>query len=344
MFIDTAKIKVYGGKGGAGCVSFHHTSRNPRGGPDGGNGGRGGDVIIRADRQLATLCDYFYQPISRADNGTHGGSNRKYGAAGASKTLRVPVGTIVRDRDTGETLADLDAPGQELVVAKGGRGGFGNLHYKSSTNRAPRKSEPGGEGQYRSIELELKLLADIGLVGFPNAGKSTLISGITHAHSRIASYPFTTRQPILGLLEFPDFTSAVIADIPGIVDGAHRNVGLGHQFLRHVERCSILLLLIDMAGVDNRDPRHDYEVLLRELSRHDEKLGNRHRLVVANKMDLPAAAANLDAFKGTHGNVPIMPISALEGAGLDELTGKLHTALNTNNTKQPTQHMENSSE
>jgi len=285
----------------------------------GGNGGRGGDVIIKTDKQLATLCDYFYEPINKAENGTPGGSTRKNGAYGKNLILKVPVGTIVRDVESGDIIADLDEDGKEVVVAKGGRGGWGNLHFKSSTNRAPRQSDPGKPGEEKELHLELKIMADIGLVGFPNAGKSTLISAITHAHSKIASYPFTTRQPILGLLEFDDFTTAVIADIPGLIKGAHNNAGLGHRFLRHVERCKLLAFLIDMAGVDDRDPREDYKIVKNELALHNPELAERESIIVANKMDLPDAKDNLRKFKNRYSELDVIPISALEGIGLDDV-------------------------
>ena len=323
MFIDTAKIKVFGGKGGSGCVSFIRTKTNPRGGPDGGNGGRGGSVIIKADKQLATLCDYFYQPINKAENGAPGGSSRKYGAYGNDLILKVPVGTIIKDAESNDLITDLDKDGMEVVVAKGGRGGWGNLHFKSSTNRAPRQFDPGKPGEEKEIFLELKIMADIGLVGFPNAGKSTLISAITHAHSKIASYPFTTRQPILGLLEFDDFTTTVIADIPGLIKGAHKNAGLGHKFLRHVERCKLLAFLIDMAGVDNRDPRKDYEVLRNELAMHNAELAERDSIIIANKMDLPASEDNLKKFKQRYQQLNIISISAKEGIGLEKVKAAL---------------------
>ncbi len=327
MFIDTAKIKVHGGNGGAGCVSFLRTKTQPRGGPDGGNGGRGGSVIIKADKQLATLCDYFYKPINKAENGTPGGSTRKNGAYGNNLILKVPVGTIVRDVESGDVLADLNKNEMEITLAKGGRGGFGNLHFKSSTNRAPRESDSGRPGEEKGLYLELKIMADAGLVGFPNAGKSTLISAITHAHSKIASYPFTTRQPILGLLEFDNYTTVVLADIPGLIDGAHRNVGLGHKFLRHVERCSLLLFVIDMGGVDNRDPRSDYEILLNELSLHNEELASRQSIVVANKMDIPDSKENLENFVKKYPELEIIPISALEGIGLEKVVEELKKKL-----------------
>ncbi len=241
--------------------------------------------------------------------------------------MPVPVGTVVKDKFTQKIIADLDEAEKEVVVAKGGRGGKGNSYFKSSTNRTPRFAQPGEEGEEKELELELKILADIGLVGFPNAGKSTLISGITHAHSKIASYPFTTRQPILGLLEFPDFSTAVIADIPGLLEGAHKNVGLGHKFLRHVERCSILVVLLDMAGVDNRKPWDDYKILLNELSCYNEELGARTKIVVANKMDLPAAEENYIKFKEKYSELEVLQISALEGIGFEMLFEEFQKSL-----------------
>lgn len=330
MFIDTATIEVQGGHGGRGCVSFYRTKMNRHGTPDGGNGGRGGDVIIRADRNLATLIDCVYQTHYRAENGASGGSQNKQGRCGAPLVVRVPVGTIVRVAETGEVLADLCVHGQEVVVARGGRGGFGNVHYKSSTNRSPRFAEKGEPGERRVLQCELKVLADIGLVGYPNAGKSTLISAITRAHSKIAAYPFTTLQPILGLLELPDFRTAVIADIPGLVEGAHHNVGLGHDFLRHIERCTVLVLLLDMAGVDQRDPCDDYRVLLDELARFDPALLAKPRLVVANKIDLPEARAHCDAFRARYPDVPLLEISARDGIGLDVLVARLAELLRAN--------------
>jgi GTP-binding protein len=323
MFVDHAKITVHGGRGGRGCVSFLRSKMNRHGSPDGGNGGQGGDVIIRADRNLATLADFIYQPSYQAGHGANGGSNNKYGRAGQSVTLRVPVGTIVRDAADGAELADLKTDGQHVLVARGGRGGCGNVRFKSSANRSPRYAEPGAPGETRELECELKLLADIGLVGFPNAGKSTLISAITRAHARIASYPFTTLKPQLGLIELPDYSTAVIADLPGIVEGAHRNVGLGHGFLKHIERCSVLLVLLDMAGMDQRDPGSDYRVLLDELDAFGDVLRLKPRLVVANKMDVPSAHELCRRFREQFPSVELIEISARDGLGLEELKERL---------------------
>jgi len=327
MFIDTAKINVQGGQGGRGCASFYRTKENRHGSPDGANGGRGGDVIIRADRNLATLIDFVYQPQYRGADGGSGGSTSKQGRRGETLVLRVPVGTILRDADSNALVADLREDGQEVVVAHGGRGGFGNMHFKSSTNRSPRFAENGEPGETRVLACELKILADIGLVGYPNAGKSTLITAITRAHSKIAAYPFTTLQPILGLLELPDFTTAVIADIPGLVEGAHDNVGLGHDFLKHIERCSLLVMLLDMAGVDQRDPADDYRVLLDELAQFSEEVAAKPLLIVANKMDLPEARANCDALRVRYPAVALIEVSARDRLGLDTLVAQIMAVL-----------------
>ena len=327
MFIDKAKISVAAGDGGRGCCSFFRAKHNPKGGPDGGDGGNGGDVIIRADRNLATLCDYIYQPQYKAGRGAHGSSNQKHGANGEDVVLRVPLGTMVFDGESEVLIADLTKEGQEVVVAKGGIGGLGNARFKSSTNQAPRRVTPGTEGEARTLLLELKVMADVALVGYPNAGKSTFISATTKVHSRIASYPFTTLAPILGILEFKDYKTAVIADIPGLIEGAHRNVGLGHAFLKHVERCRTLLVIIDMGAMDQRDPRDDYKVLLNELASYSEDLAARRKIVVANKMDLPDAKANLTKFKRRYKGLEVIPISAKDGIGLEEVTDKIHDVL-----------------
>lgn len=327
MFIDKAKISVAAGDGGRGCCSFFRAKHNPKGGPDGGDGGNGGDVIIRADRNLATLCDYIYQPQYKAGRGAHGSSNQKHGANGEDVVLRVPLGTMVFDDESEVLIADLTKEGQEVVVAKGGIGGLGNARFKSSTNQAPRRVTPGTEGETRTLLLELKVMADVALVGYPNAGKSTFISATTKVHSRIASYPFTTLAPILGILEFKDYKTAVIADIPGLIEGAHRNVGLGHAFLKHVERCRTLLVIIDMGAMDQRDPREDYKVLLNELASYSEDLAARRKIVVANKMDLPDAKANLTKFKRRYKGLEVIPISAKDGIGLEEVTDKIHDVL-----------------
>ena len=327
MFVDKAKIQVTAGDGGRGCCSFFRAKHNPKGGPDGGYGGDGGNVIMRADRNLATLCDYIYQPQYKAGRGEHGSSNQKHGQNGADVILRVPLGTMVFDDESEVLLADLTEEGQEIVVAKGGVGGLGNSRFKSSTNQAPRRVTPGTVGESRTLLLELKVMADIALVGYPNAGKSTFISAATKVHSRIASYPFTTLAPVLGILDFKDYSKAVIADIPGLIEGAHRNVGLGHAFLKHVERCRALLIIIDMGAMDQRDPRNDYAVLLNELASYDEELAAREKIVVANKMDLPDAKANLAKFKRKYKGLPVIPISAKDGIGIEDVVDKIHDVI-----------------
>lgn len=319
MFVDRVKLTAYGGKGGQGCASFHRTKLNPRGKPDGGNGGPGGDVVLLVDENVATLEDYYYQPACHADRGGNGGSQKKNGARGKDAIVRVPPGTVVKDAETDEILVDLTEIGQRYVIAKGGRGGFGNLHFKSSTNRGPRNAEPGDEGEIKEVNLELKLIADIGLVGFPNAGKSSLVTGLTHARSRIAAYPFTTRIPVLGIMELPNYERAVIADIPGIIDGAHDNVGLGLEFLRHIERCHVLLYVIDMAGVDQRDPCKDFRVLQNELNEYDPALAARAKHVIANKCDLPKFKKNYEEFCAEFPHTPTSIASATDGIGFEEI-------------------------
>lgn len=319
MFVDRIKLTAHGGKGGQGCVSFHRTKRNPRGKPDGGNGGPGGNVILRVDTNVATLEDYFYQPSCRAERGGNGGSQNKNGAAGENVYVRIPPGTVVTDAESGECIADMIHHGQEYVIARGGRGGYGNLHFKSSTNRGPRNAEPGEEGQTTVVLLELKLIADIGLVGFPNAGKSSLVNALTHTHSLTAAYPFTTRTPVLGIMELPNYERAVIADIPGIIEGAHNNVGLGHDFLRHIERCRILFYVIDMAAVDQRNPIDDLTILMKELDAYDPTLNSRATHVIANKADLPEFAAHFEEFSHAFPHMPCIITSAINATGLDDI-------------------------
>jgi GTP-binding protein len=285
MFVDYAVIHVYGGTGGSGAEAFRREKGVPRGGPSGGDGGRGGDVILRADRHLTTLLDYRYQQHYRAERGQHGQGNNRTGRDGASLILRVPPGTVVRDADTGEFLGELLEDGQELVVARGGRGGRGNAAFATPTRRAPRIWEPGEEGEQRRIVLELKLIADVGLVGKPNAGKSTLLAAISAARPKIADYPFTTLTPNLGVVELPGSRTYVVADIPGIIEGAHDGKGLGLRFLRHIERTRTLAYLVP---VDAEDPQGEYEVLRRELEAYSPELAARPHCVVLTKADLLA--------------------------------------------------------
>src|SRR5918999_792864 len=282
-FVDEAKIHVFAGDGGNGVVAWHREPYKPKGGPDGGSGGDGGSVLLRADQSIGTLLDLRDHPHVRGERGGHGSNKRKHGARGRDRVVLVPPGTVVYD-DDGVLIADLAGPGDELVAASGGRGGRGNAHFATSTRRAPSFSEKGEPGEQRSLRLELRLLADVGLVGFPNAGKSTLISRISAARPKIADYPFTTLVPNLGVVRAGE-ESFVVADIPGLVPGAHLGKGLGHRFLRHVSRAAILLFLVDLAAVD-RDPAADVDVLRAELAAFDPELGTRPAMVVATKVDV----------------------------------------------------------
>jgi GTP-binding protein len=283
VFIDRAIIKVEAGTGGSGCVSFRREHRVPLGGPDGGDGGRGGNVIVRADSNLSTLLDYTYRDKWKAERGEHGMGSNMTGRSGADVILPVPPGTVVKDAETGERIGEVLEPGDELIVARGGRGGRGNAYFVSSTHQAPREWQPGEEGEKRTIELELKLIADVGLVGQPNAGKSTLLSVISAARPKIADYPFTTLQPNLGVVPLSDHRTFVVADIPGIIEGAHEGKGLGLQFLRHIERTRILAFLIP---IDSMDWQAEYDGLRAEVRAYSETLASKPHCVVFSKMDL----------------------------------------------------------
>jgi len=283
MFIDLVEIYVKAGNGGRGAVSFRREKYVPKGGPDGGDGGKGGDVILISDPNMSTLLDYRYKRKYVAPNGEPGMGALKTGKSGEDIILRVPVGTVVKDKETGEVLFDFTEPNQTFVVARGGKGGKGNTHFKSPTNQAPRKAEPGKLGEERWIILELKLIADVGIVGFPNAGKSTLISVISAAKPKIADYPFTTLEPVLGLVQYKDYKSFVVADIPGIIEGASQGKGLGLKFLRHIERTKILLFLI---ASNSEDPFNEYKVLIKELKSYSKELLKKPHLVAISKMDL----------------------------------------------------------
>ncbi len=285
MFIDQVTIRVEGGVGGSGADSFRRESFVPRGGPDGGDGGRGGSVILEVDPQLSTLMDFRYLAEYRAERGQHGMGSNKTGRSGEDMVLRVPPGTLVRDADSGELLGELLEEGAQLVVATGGRGGRGNARFATATNQAPRRWEPGEEGESRTIELTLKLIADVGLVGEPNAGKSTFLAAVSDARPKVADYPFTTLKPGLGVVRLPDFRSFVVADIPGIIEGAAEGKGLGHQFLRHIERTRSLALLVP---VDDPDPQATYIRLLGELEQYSPELARRPHCVVVTKTDLLA--------------------------------------------------------
>lgn len=285
MFIDTAKIKIKAGDGGNGAVSFHREKYVAAGGPDGGDGGRGGDILFVADTNLSTLVDFQYKRKFEAPNGQPGGKKKCFGRSGQNLTIRVPQGTLVKDAQTGRIMADLSEPGIPVMVAKGGRGGWGNAHFATPTRQIPRFAKPGLPGQAFEVTLELKLLADVGLVGFPNAGKSTLISVVSQARPEIANYPFTTLTPVLGVVRIDEGRSFVMADIPGLIEGASAGLGLGHQFLRHVERCRLILHVIDAAGTDGRDPVEDFDVINRELQEFDAELASRPQIVAINKCD-----------------------------------------------------------
>jgi GTP-binding protein len=329
MFVDRIKVFAQAGNGGRGCASFRREKFVPKGGPDGGDGGRGGDVILRADRHTDHLAHLFYEPIIEAKNGGHGRGKKMHGRNAPSKIVKVPVGTMVwreGEEDTSPMsdgtdyhLADLTRDGEEFLLCKGGAGGKGNVHFKSSRNRAPREYTDGGEGESGHFLLELRSIADAALVGYPNAGKSTLIQQISAARSKIAPYPFTTLHPVIGIVELGDYRRVTVADIPGLIEGAHRNLGLGHDFLRHITRCRLLLFVLDMAGSEGRNPITDFESLRREIALYDPRLSERPWFIVANKMDLSPAAENLRDFQKRFPQRVIVPISAKEGRGINEL-------------------------
>ena len=326
MFIDHAKVYVKGGDGGNGCVAFRREKYVPMGGPYGGDGGRGGNVIFVAEEGMTTLMDFRYRKHFKAERGNHGLGKNQHGAWGEDLFIKVPVGTIIRDDDTGELLADLTEHGQKTIIAKGGRGGKGNSHFASPTHKAPSMAEKGEIGQERWINMELKLLADVGLVGYPNAGKSTLIAQVSAARPKIADYPFTTLIPNLGVVSTREHESFVIADIPGLIEGAHEGVGLGHDFLRHIERTRVLLFILDAAQTDGRVVEEDLRILQQELALFNPELSKRPYLIVANKMDIPGTAERFEALKEVHGD-KVMAISAASGQGVKELMEKTYALL-----------------
>jgi GTP-binding protein len=328
VFVDLARILVRAGDGGRGCVSFRREKYVPRGGPDGGDGGDGGDVLLEATDSLSTLIDQKYQQQYRAGRGGHGEGNNREGKRGGDCVIRVPVGTVVTDADSGDVLADLTAAGERVVVARGGKGGRGNGRMATPTRRAPRTAEPGGKGERRTLVLELKLLADVGFVGLPNSGKSTLLAACTAARPRIAAYPFTTLTPNLGVAVLERRASYVIADIPGLIEGASRGAGLGYQFLRHIERVRILVHVIDVAEEAPVDPVAAYGIVEGELASSGRALPDRPRVVAANKVDLPheAPLARLQRHCEKAG-VPCYPVSAATGAGVSTLRRALYGLL-----------------
>lgn len=329
MFIDRARIYVEAGDGGDGMSSFRREKFVEKGGPNGGNGGRGGDVIIVADKDLNTLVDFRYKRKYVAKAGGKGGTKNCTGVRADTVYVKVPMGTVVRDDVTGARLADLVEDGQEYLAAKGGRGGKGNACYVTSTNRAPTFAEKGEPGENHWLKLELKLLADVGLVGYPSVGKSSIIAQVSAARPEIAAYHFTTLTPVLGVVRLDEETSFVLADIPGLIEGAHEGVGLGHDFLRHIERTKVLLHIVDAAGVDGRDPIEDFEKINRELAEYSERLARRKQIVVANKMDLPEAEENFRCLREhvEAKGYEICKVSAATKDGLQELMYKAYELL-----------------
>src|SRR5438094_61989 len=352
MFVDRIKVFAQAGKGGRGSVSFRREKFVPKGGPDGGDGGHGGDVVLRAERHVDNLANLFYEPIIKAKDGGHGKGKKMAGRAGANKIVKVPVGTIVwraedekfstsnadksragaQQRTPGsdqsairalqsemDLIVDLVRDGEEFVLCRGGAGGKGNVHFKSSRNRAPRQYTDGEEGEQGYFLLELRTIADAGLVGYPNAGKSTLLRKLSAARPKVAAYPFTTLHPVVGVMELPGYRHATIADIPGLIEGAHRGVGLGHEFLRHITRCPVLIFVIDVAGSEGRSPVEDLQNLRKEIDLYDPMLSSRPWLIVANNMDLPNANQNLYTLRENFPKLRIVPISAANGEWLDTL-------------------------
>jgi len=345
MFVDRIKVFAQAGSGGRGSVSFRREKFVPKGGPDGGDGGRGGNVVLRVERHVDNLANLFYEPIIKAKDGGHGKGKKMAGRAGANKIVKVPVGTIVwhADKEKRSTpnsqlptpnsdqsaigsaqsamdlIIDLVRDGEEFVLCRGGAGGKGNVHFKSSRNRAPRQYTDGEEGEQGYFLLELRTIADAGLVGYPNAGKSTLLRKLSAARPKVAAYPFTTLHPVVGVMELPGYRHATIADIPGLIEGAHRGVGLGHEFLRHITRCPVLIFVIDVAGSEGRSPVEDLQNLRKEIDLYDPMLSSRTWLIVANKMDLPNAKENLELLREKFSKIRIVPISAANGEGIDTL-------------------------
>ena len=385
MFVDRIKVFAQAGNGGRGCVSFRREKFVPKGGPDGGDGGRGGDIVLRADRHVDNLTNLFYEPIIKAKNGGHGQGKKMHGRSAPVKVVKVPVGTIVyrsqnaerglrkeedeelrtadpavwieesgkrptlyaqrstpnaEARDDGSDLSairdpqsemdlmvDLTRDGQEFLLCRGGAGGKGNVHFKSSRNRAPREYTEGEKGEQGHFLFELRTIADAGLVGYPNAGKSTLLRMISAARPKVAPYPFTTLHPIIGVVEFPGYGRATIADVPGLIEGAHRGLGLGHEFLRHIMRCRILLFVVDVGGSEGRNPIEDLGSLRREIDLYDPMLSERPWFIIANKMDLAEANENLEALRNRFPSIELAAISAKTGAGLDSLRMQLEKWL-----------------
>ena len=327
MFVDECVVKLKAGDGGRGCVSFRREKYEPWGGPNGGDGGRGGDVILVGNDDTNNLVDYKYQPHWNAERGGHGMGSDQFGKDGEPRIIKLPLGTIVIDEATAKPVAEVIEDGQQIVLCKGGNGGWGNTHFKTSTNRAPKRANAGQVGEGGTYRFILKSIADVGLVGFPNAGKSSLTGRITKARPKTAAYPFTTLHPQIGVIDYFDEVKGhrhlLLADVPGLIEGASENRGLGHRFLRHIERCALLVILVDMAGTDARDPRDDYKHLLHELELYDPALLKKPRIVAANNMDVPEAKGHLANFKRRYRTVDVIEISCLTGEGIDKLKKEL---------------------
>ncbi len=319
MFVDEAQIWVKAGDGGNGCLSFHREKFIAKGGPDGGDGGKGGDVYFVATQEKDTLLDFAGKHHWKAENGKEGQGSNKTGASGEDLTVKVPVGTMVYDTDIDLMIKDMNEPSKKVLICKGGKGGKGNKAFATSTNQAPRKTTRGKKGEERNLKLILKLIADAGLVGLPNAGKSTLVSRCSAAKPKIAEYPFTTLEPVLGIVDLPDFRRFVIADIPGIIEGAHSGSGLGLEFLRHIERTRILLHVLDVAPADGTDPVKNFHVINNELKEYSDKLSEKTQIVVANKIDLDPEGEKLNDIKSRL-DKDIIPVSAVTGKGIEELS------------------------
>ncbi|MCF6310927.1 MAG: GTPase ObgE [Verrucomicrobiales bacterium] len=367
MFVDHIKVQLKAGNGGNGSASFRRTKTDAKGGPDGGDGGKGGDIVLQVDQHTDNLKAFFYQPLYKADEGKCGTSNRKTGKSGKTLVMKVPAGTIVyrgsnaveivpieapdwggegpderkvkmssgyeeiseEEALAGEPLADLTEVGQKVVLCKGGDAGKGNVNFKSATNQAPKETIPGGIGEEAVFYLELRKIADAGLVGFPNAGKSTLLRALSAATPKVAAYPFTTLKPMVGVVDFKGFSRGTIADIPGLIEGAHKNVGLGHEFLRHIMRCRLLMFVADMAGTDgdDRHPIIDIQMLRKEIKLYNEDLAAQPWIIIANKMDLPESQANLEALQQRFPKIEVIPISGSEDIGLDALKTRLRELI-----------------
>ncbi len=319
MFIDEAQIWVKAGDGGNGCVSFRREKYIPKGGPDGGNGGKGGSIYFQAVQNLDTLMDFTGKHHWRAENGRAGSGSKKHGTSGQDLIINVPPGTLIYDTDLNLLLKDLNAAGLKVCVCRGGRGGKGNKAFATPTNQTPKYAEPGKKGQQRNIKLELKLIADVGLVGMPNAGKSTLISRCSAARPKIADYPFTTTEPVLGIVDLSDFRRFVMADIPGLIEGAHKGAGLGHEFLKHIERTSILAHIIDIMPTDGSEPTENYKAIRNELEQYSKVLAQKQEVIIANKIDLDPAGKTVKGLRKKL-NKKICLISAATGEGIKELT------------------------